>query len=49
MSAFEEVPLICPRVAKPIPFISLPVLVHELIIEYIGGSVMMFQKPTEQV
>ena len=38
MSAIEEVPLICPFGAEPIPFLSLPVLVHELIVEFIGGG-----------
>ena len=36
MSAFEEVPLNLPSGAEPIPFSSLPFLVIELIIEYMG-------------
>ena len=36
MSAFEEVPLNLPNGAEPIPFSSLPYLVLELIIEYVG-------------
>ena len=36
MSAFEEVRLSLPSGAEPIPFSSLPYLVLELIIEYVG-------------
>ena len=36
MSAFEEVSLSLPSDAEPIPFSSLPYLVLEMIVEYVG-------------